>query len=112
MAEDEGHIGPGQRRPPQGLLRVPKLGLGGSQKLAACRYVEKQIPDLDGGAPRAGRSLGTEDPAPLDRHPNPTLRRVLGGEDLEPRHRRDRWQRLAAEAKGDDVQKVFIGADL
>ena len=38
---------------------------------------------------------------------------VRGGrrprEDLEPRHRTDRWQRLAAEAEGGDAGKIAIG---
>ncbi len=87
MAKDEGHIRSGQSRPPKGLLGVPKLGFGGPQKLAACRYIEKKIANLDGRTPRPRRGLGTEDSAPLNRYPDPALRRVLGGEDLEPRYR-------------------------
>ena len=120
VAQDEGHIRAGQRSPPQAFLRMPKLGLGGSQKLAARRHVEKQVTHLDGGSPASGAAV-------ISRRERRGLRWagvgvlmalialaadhivILGGDDPEPRHRRNRRQRLASETESADVQQIVVG---
>ncbi len=109
VAHGEAHLGPRQGVPLHHLDRPPQLGLRRLQELAPRRHVEEQRRDLDRGAARPRRRLGRAHPAALDAHPVP-LAGALGGGQLDPRHRGDRGQRLAAEAERADPLEVVEAA--
>jgi hypothetical protein len=101
-----------QRQRPQQFVDVAELGALGAQEAAPRRHAVEQVAHLDLGAGRMLRRRRRQ------RLPASTSTRVAWAASAaargqrEPRHRRDRRQRLAAEAQREDALEVVEAGDL
>ncbi len=87
-----------EREPDDRFGDVPRLGRRRAHELAARRGVVEEVAHLDGGPARpADRTDLAEHPA-LDVHAGPVAILARRGLEPEARHRRDRGERLTAEA--------------
>ena len=92
------------------LETAAQLGFRRLEKFAAGRHVEKQRSHFETGSARKRARLDAGDTPRFDPHPLP-FSRLRRGDQLDPRHRRDRGQGFAAETEGADLLEILVGAD-
>ena len=114
VAQDPADVVAGERLTAEGLLHVAELGFLGAQELAPRRGIEEEVAHRHRGAAGVGRRA---DPglhvAPLGHHPPAGGGVVIGvGGKLQPRHRADRGQGLAAKAQARHPLELLQGEDL
>ena len=104
---------PGQGDAPHHRLDMPQLGLLGTQEFPPGGGVIEKIPDLDSGTRRVSDRLRGVEAITAVAADGPGLVGIgSAGAHLQPRHRGDAGQGLAAEAQGDHRLQLRQAGDL
>ncbi len=107
--EAEGDLGLGESEPLHHIGDGHGLGALGFHEFEPCRRRIEQVAHLDAGARADRRRLELGLAPALDGNLEGRIGAAGAALHREPRHRADGRQRLAAEAKGEDVRESVVG---